>query len=623
MSKKIFPLLIVFVFSSLLFAQDKYYTPLNIKSAFNKNTRSLDGKPGNSYWQNRSDYILKAEYNPRTKLLTGHAEIKYHNNSPDTIKQITIRLYQDIYKKGNTRDFALDPRSLNDGVKVSNQKLDNESIPIANINRRGTNLFYNLLNPLNPKSEVNISLDWEFNMPIYSGVRMGTYDSVSAFVAYWYPQVSVYDDIDGWDNLNYTGQVEFYNDFGDFDVELTVPKGFVVWATGVLQNPESVLAPAIYEKYKKANQSDSIYHIIKKEDYKNLVTSDNENNVWKFKADYVPDFAFATSNHYLWDGSSIIVDNKTGRKTFVDAAYNSNSKDFPLVANIARTTVDMLSNDLPGYPFPYPKITIFNGDGGMEFPMMVNDGSADGKAGTVHLTSHEISHTYFPFFMGTNERKYAWMDEGWATLLPSRIQSKLAPGYDPISRNAQQYNEFAGSEGDIAPIVPSFLLNGASYRTASYRRPGEAYNILCELLGEETFKKALNEYISRWNGKHPIPNDFFNTFDNVTGEDLSWFWKPWFFESGYPDLAVTSVIRNEKEQKVIIENKGTMPIPIELKVTFDDGTTETKTQSPAVWKNGMKKYEALFNTSKIIKSVELGSTKYSDTDLKNNSLKAN
>ena len=623
MSKKIFPLLIVFVLSSLLFAQDKYYTPLNIKSAFNNKTRSLDGKPGENYWQNRSDYNLKAEYNPRTKLLKGHAEIKYHNNSPDTIKQITIRLYQDIYKKGNTRDFQLDPRSLNDGVKVTNQKIDNESLPIANINRSGTNLFYNLLKPLNPKSQVNISLDWEFNMPIYSGVRMGTYDSVSAFVAYWYPQVAVYDDIDGWDNLNYTGQVEFYNDFGDFDVELTLPKGFVVWATGVLQNPESVLAPAIYEKYKNASQSDSIYHIIKTEDYKNLVTSDNEKNVWKFKAEYVPDFAFATSNHYLWDGSSIVVDKKTGRKTFVDAAYNRDSKDFPLVANIARITVDMLSNDLPGYPFPYPKITIFNGEGGMEFPMMVNDGSADGKAGTVHVTSHEISHTYFPFFMGINERKYAWMDEGWATLLPSRIQSKLAPGYDPISRNALQYNEYAGGDRDIAPIVPSFLLNGASYRTASYRRPGEAYNILYELLGEETFKKALNEYIARWNGKHPIPYDFFNTFENVSGEDLSWFWKPWFFESGYPDLAISSIVPSEKSQKVIIENKGTMPIPVELKVTYDDGTNETQTQSPAVWKNGNKKYEALFNTSKKIKSVELGSTKYSDVNLKNNSFKAN
>jgi aminopeptidase N len=225
--------------------------------------------------------------------------------------------------------------------------------------------------------------------------------------------------------------------------------------------------------------------------------------------------------------------------------------------------------------------------------------------------------------MGINERKYAWMDEGWATLLPSRIQSKLAPGYDPISRNALQYNEYAGGDRDIAPIVPSFLLNGASYRTASYRRPGEAYNILYELLGEETFKKALNEYIARWNGKHPIPYDFFNTFENVSGEDLSWFWKPWFFESGYPDLAISSIVPSEKSQKVIIENKGTMPIPVELKVTYDDGTNETQTQSPAVWKNGNKKYEALFNTSKKIKSVELGSTKYSDVNLKNNSFKAN
>lgn len=625
MNRKVFTA-VIFLLATFSFAQKSSLTiPLNIQKAIDKGTRTLEGKPGPNYWQNGADYKIKAELAPQTRILTGTEEITYYNNSPDTLKQIVIKILMDIYRRGNTIDFEIDTKALTDGMKSSGIFVDGKEYKTdgtsSKLRREGTNLFLTLEKPIAPKSKAEIKCDWSFIIPNTSQIRMGAYDSTTFFVAYWFPQVAVYDDIDGWDVVNYTGQVETYNDFSNYNVELTVPKNFLVWSTGVLLNPEEVLSSEIYEKYKKAYSSTEVVRIVEEKDYqKGLVTADNGNLTYKFKAENVMDFAFATSDHYLWDGSSLIVDKKEGRASFIDAAYNKASKDFYNVAEIARKAIESFSTQIPGVPYPYPEMTVFNGVGGMEFPMMVNDSSVPELQGTVHLTSHEISHTYFPFYMGINERKYAWMDEGWATMLPFDFQTANAPGYDPRTRNAQGLSEFAGNEQDIPPMVLSYELQGASYRTASYRRPGAAYEFLRQTLGDDLFKKCLHEYMNRWNSKHPIPYDFFFTFNETAGQNLNWFFKPWFFETKYPDLTLAAV-KLKDGISISVTNKGGLPLPIKIKFYYEDGTNELVYDKNAdEWKDGKVGILTIIKPKTNVKMIELGSTQTPDVNLKDNTV---
>jgi cyclophilin family peptidyl-prolyl cis-trans isomerase len=623
MNKKIFTA-VIFLLAANSFAQKSSLTiPLNIQRAIEKSTRTLEGKPGPNYWQNNAEYKIKAELEPKSRKLSGEETITYYNNSPDTLKQIVIKILMDLYRKGNSRDFEISPRVLTDGVQSKGIFVNGAEIKTDgtknSLRREGTNLFVPLEKPIAPKSKAELKLQWNFVLPNESQVRMGAYDSTAFFVAYWFPQIAVYDDIDGWDVVNYTGQVETYNDFSNYEVELTVPKNFLVWSTGVLLNPGEVLSSEIYEKHKKAYSSTEVVRIVEEKDYqKGLITIDEQKLSYKFKAENVMDFAFATSDHYLWDGSSVLVDKKVGRTSFVDAAYNKASKDFYTVAEVARKAIESFSTHIPGVPFPYPKMTVFNGEGGMEFPMMVNDSSVPDLQGEVHLTSHEISHTYFPFFMGINERKYAWMDEGWATMLPFDFQTANAPGYDPRTRNSRSYNEYAGNEQDVPPMVLSYELRGASYRTASYRRPGAAYEFLRQMLGDDLFKKCLHEYMNRWNGKHPIPHDFFFTFNETAGQDLNWFFKPWFFETKYPDLSLTALYTNEGVS-LSVSNKGGLPLPVKIKFYYEDETSEIVYDKNAdEWKDGNAEILTIIKPTAKVKKIELGSTQIPDANEKNN-----
>jgi hypothetical protein len=615
--------LILFVTVSVNAQESTYRIPLNIKKAVEKGTRTLDGTPGPNYWQNTADYTIKAEVEPATRTVSGKEIIVYSNNSQDTLKQVVVKILMDLYKKSNPHDFEISPVDLTDGAVISKIVLNNEEIKIGrdenSVKCDGTNLFIPVQKGIAPKAKVELKIDWNFILPKETKVRMGAYDETSFFVAYWYPQVAVYDDIDGWDVLNYTGQVETYNDFSNYNVEVTVPKNFLVWATGLLQNPEEVYSAPVLERYKEALNSNTVKKIVEEKDYKNgPVTADKDKITYRYKAENVMDFVFATSDHYLWDGSSIVVDAKTGRQTFIDAAYNKSSKDYYEVAQIAQDVISYFSTQIPGRPFPYPKMTVFNGQGGMEYPMMVNNSSVEEHAGTIHLTAHEICHTYFPFYMGINERKYAWMDEGWATMLPFEFETMRALGYDPRSLNARDYSQSAGTEQDIPPIVLSNQLRGQSYRSASYRRPGLAYGFLKEFLGDDMFLKCLHEYMDKWNGKHPVPYDFFNIFSKAAGQNLDWYFKPWYIETKYPDLSLSAKLVNGSVN-INVTNKGGLPLPVKIKFYNEDGTRDVVYQKKAdEWKDGKTFMETTIHPAKKVVRVELGTSQIPDVNLKDN-----
>ena len=619
-------IILLMVFSNLSAQNGNVYLPLDIKPLYENDTRSMDGKPGPNYWQNHSNYKIEVEVVPEKRLIKGIAKITYFNDSPDTLNQMVIRLYPDIFKKGQIRDFNLDPADINDGMRITRLKIDEQELNEVQIDtsdlRKGTNLIINLDKAINPSLQAQMYVEWHFTTSIHKNVRMGAYDSTSFMIAFWYPQIAVYDDVDGWDRYDYTGLQEFYNDFNNYEVGITVPKDFLVWATGELENAGDVLTKSYYKKYIKALNSDEVISIVNEQDLESgQITKDSDKLTWKFKAEQVPDFAFATSDHYLWDQTSIQV-GQDKRRVKVGAAYKKESEDFYKVAEIARKSIEYFSNQMPGVPYPWPSMTVFNGGGGMEFPMMVNDGSTPTMPRTISLTSHEIAHTYFPFYMGTNERKYAWMDEGWAVMLPIGFVLQEAPDFDRRAVIATEYANVAGKELDLPTIIPSVAYGGQiyrpSYRGASYTKAGMAYQMLRDLLGDKLFKKALHTYMDRWHGKHPIPYDFFFTFDDVVGKDLSWFWNPLFFEPGYPDLAIGEVNQKDNTVNVKINRLGSVPIPVSLIVEYSDGTERLIEKKADVWKDGSTFILIELEKGKSVKRLVLGNKYIPDINFKNN-----
>ncbi len=624
-------LVLLLIFLGWTQARDhSLYVPLNIQKAYANGTRSYDGQPGPSYWVNHAAYQIDVHFTPDTRTISGSETIEYFNESPDTLRKLVLRLYQNNRRFGAQRDWPVAKEDLHDGEQISLLKINDQTIPTENNNavrRAGTNMIVRLDQPLPPRQSIQIAVNWQYVVSHISNIRNGCYDSTSCFIGYWYPQVAVYDDIDGWDQYNYTGLQEFYNDFSDFDVRITVPNHFAVWATGLLQNPEQVFPEKILDRYRQAKTSDQINHIITEQDYREgpVIKTDRPTNTWHFKARQVPDFAFALSDHYLWDLTSLQVEKD--RRVLIGAAFKKESKDFFDVCRIARASIDYYSTTLPGVPFPFPALTVFNGRGGMEYPMMVNDGSAQRRASTVHVTSHEIAHSYFPFYMGINERKYAWMDEGWATMLPFELQHRLAEEYDPIARTVHRYEAVAGSEFDLPMFVPTIVYGSnafrPSYRNEAYNRSGMAYYLLQRLMGKEKFRQALQEYVRRWHGRHPIPYDFFFTFDQVYGQNLSWFWKPWFFDFGFPDLAIKDVMMNQDGATILIEKIGRLPVPVELNVTFADSTTKQISRGIEVWRSGVSGISLNLPGHKKILSVQLGSDHIPDANKENNYFSVN
>ena len=616
----------IILFSVISLCQDNLFIPRNILFAYEKGTRSFDGKPGAEYWQNSSDYKISVNVDPSTYLIGGTEEITYHNNSPDSLNRIVLRLYPNIYKKGSARDYAINPGAVDDGILIKEINVNGRTINLENVSRyrvlSSTAIIY-LSDLIPPNTSANLKISWSYKLSSKAKLRVGVYDSTTAFVGYWYPQISVYDDIDGWDYYNYDGQTEFYNDFSNFEVSISIPNNFGVWATGDLQNPESVLKKNFFEKYKAARQSDSVVRIISSDDLNSdeIFNDDDEINTWQYKANNVTDFAFAFSDHYLWDGVTNTKSANSDEKIFLQAIYPSDSNNFKYVAGISKNLVRYFSEEMPGINFPSQSFVAFNNGrigGGMEFPMMINNGSQELIDNTVSLAAHEMAHQYFPFFVGTNEKKYAFMDEGWAVMLPFNYMEKFAGINARLISTVANYEMIAGTEDDIAPMIISTSLDYGSYRNSAYNRPAIAYEFLNEMLGDKLFVEALQEFIKRWTAKHPGPYDLFFTFNEVTGRNLNWFWKPWFFDFGFPDLAIDKVEIENTTAKIKIRKNGSVPTPVYIKLIYVDKTEDEYYYSTVVWKDGNEIFEISVELSGLLNEINLGSLTIPDSNRENN-----
>jgi hypothetical protein len=614
----------VVLFSSTVFTQVQQYMPLEIRQAYHKATRSLDGRPGPNYWQNHANYSIKAELLAEESKLTGEESIVYFNNSPDTLTKVVLRLYPDLYKKGNARNWPLGMEAVNEGTQINWLKINNKTVNLEDkkvVYRSATNLHVTLTDSLLPGDSLKISTSWEFEIPTRT-VRMGNYQNNKFFIAYWYPQVAVYDDIDGWDVIEYHGTVEYYNDFNNFDVAINVPDGFIVWATGDLVNEQDMFTDEVLSQLSKARKSEEVVRIFSAEDCrKNKVLRKNDGNNWHFSAKGVPDFSFAASDIMNWDGASPIVDSASGRRALAAAVYPDSTKTFKNGGEYSRITVEHFSHVMPGYPFPYAHMTSFcNGrmGGGMETPMMANNGDPADEERALGLFGHENAHTYFPFLTGINERKYAWMDEGWAVFLPTIMMENEMPGYRYFERMVSTFEEMSGKEKESSLMVLSYQIAGySSYRFHAYSRSAMAYYFLQDALGDSVFKAALLGFIERWEGKHPTPYDFFNTFVNISGQRLFWFFEPWFYSKAYADQGIRKVTM---DNKIVVENVGGLPLPVYLQCEYADGTQEIISETTAVWQYSDAAIVLAANPDKRIKKITLGSAVIPDINKNNNTL---
>ncbi len=597
-------------------AQVKLPVPLNVQELYNKGYRSADGKPGKNYWQNTADYTINVSYDPVSRLITGTEEITYINNSPGKLTALLFKLYPNLYKKDALRNMAVDVADMTDGVNISRLEIAGKPKDVKQLAINGTNMFVPAAIPAG--QTVKVAVDFSYTLNKSSHIRTGEIEEGAAFIAYFFPRVAVYDELDGWNMNPYLGQAEFYNDFCNFNLSVTVPPGYLVWGTGDLQNCNEVLADKYCGRIANAEKSDSIVFIVDENDLKTGgITKDSLANTWKFKASNVVDVAFAVSNHYVWNATSLVVDKSTGRRTRVDALFNTKHKSYFDVINYARKTVQLMSYDFPKWPYPYNHISVFDGLDQMEYPMMVNDNPVSSKEDDITLTDHEIFHTMFPFYMGINETKYGWMDEGWATigewLLSTMIDSTIHDDYG-VSKTERSM----GSEEDLPITTLTTSLNGAAFFTNSYPKPAFGYLFVKDMLGDGLFFKGLHFYIQQWNGKHPGPLDFFNCMNTGSGKNLNWFWKKWFYDNGYADLAINKVVNTTSAKQISIESKGNKPVPVDVTVTFADGTIQKIHRSIAVWEKGNTTVLLKFNSSKKITKVQLGSLYVPDWNKEDN-----
>ncbi|MGZ3945334.1 MAG: M1 family aminopeptidase, partial [Mucilaginibacter sp.] len=340
----------------------------------------------------------------------------------------------------------------------------------------------------------------------------------------------------------------------------------------------------------------------------------------------ITDVALGISNSYDWDAASVVVDDATGRRASMQAAFPDKSADFHHSVQAGRNSLSWFSHNWPGVPYPFPKMTAFQGFADMEYPMMVNDSHNDDVSFSQFVQDHEIAHTYFPFYMGINETKYGFMDEGWATTLElligtSEVGKEKAEGLYKNFRIDGWIHDPQTAE-DLPIITPGTeLRNGLGNN--EYGKPSLSYFALKDMLGDELFKKALHTYMDNWHGKHPMPWDYFNSMSNGSGKNLNWFFNNWFFTNGYDDLALTKVEKSAGGYKLDIQNVGGFAIPFDIKVTYVDGETGSFHEKPSVWEKNQKQTVVIIRTIKAIKSITLDNGIFMDSNESNNSWKAN
>lgn len=606
-------------------------------------SRSATGEPNVGYWQNKADYQINVSLNDVTNQVAGSVIITYKNNSPHALPFLWLLLDQNLFtqdSRGQAR-MPLDGRSrygdsksnFNGGYKISSVKLVNEN-NAADYIITDTRMQIRLPKALKPGGDViKIKIDYAFELPEYGADRCGILKTKNGnifAVAQWYPRMCVFDDVEGWNTEPYLGPSEFYLEYGDFDVNITAPASHIVVCSGELLNESEVLTPTQLSRMAQAKKSDQTVMIrTEKEVTDPSSRPDKTNLTWHYKISNSRDVAWASSKSFIWDAARInLPSGKTSLAVSVYPAESSGQKGWSRSTEYTKASIENYSKRWFEYPYP-AAVNVASNIGGMEYPGIVFCGYRATNAGLFGVTDHEFGHTWFPMIVGSNERKYGWMDEGFNTFINTLAEVDFNNGeYKSKPTNMETTAKRMFGENTEPIFSTPDALKERNIGNDLYSKPGYGLELLRnEILGPDRFDYAFKEYIKRWAYKHPTPWDFFRTMDNASGENLQWFWKSWFVENYLFNQAIIAVDYDKngphKGAVVTIANLEQMALPVNISYETKTGKKGTLKLPVEVW-NNTNTWKVKLPTTEELKKVELDAEKvFPDIDFSNNVWNAN
>lgn len=591
----------------------------SIRRAFAAGTRDSSGRPGPGYWQLWMDYKIHVRLDPATSTVSGRETATIHNRSESTLTSVALRLEQNIL--GPTAARLSSPTEAMEGIRFTRLALNGVALdvqdttrgvipgstrrtrPLSTILRERTVVQLQLPTPIAPHGTGTVEAEWSFRVPRVDantrGDRGGSWGDSLYQVAYWYPRVAVYDDLraGGWNTEPYLGPSEFYNNFGRYDVSIDVPAGWIVGATGVLQNPGDVLTPAARQRLSRVPGSDSVQRIVTAaERGPGRATPAGNRLVWRFVADTANDFAFGTARDFVWDATRVAI---PGRGTIPVHILHlpGHTNQYASVGAIARHALQFYSRLLG--PYLFPQLTFVDGpEGGMEYPMFLMSGAG--------AADHEVAHQWWPMMVGVNETWYPFMDEGfdeYVNILSEADANRVPPRLNGLG---QSYGRVSGDEAE-APQMWNANYGGPTYGFQAYQKAPMMLSSLGGIVGDSAVQRALGEFTKAWVFRHPSPWDFAFFMNNALKRDLGWFWYYWLFTTESVDGSIQSVSTAGTRTTVTVRQAGQMPSPVVLRVQLAatgpavrpmansrmlDATTAVVTFPVDVWFRGSRTFEA-------------------------------
>lgn len=571
--------------------------------------RAADGQPGPKYWQNRADYTLAATLNDQSNEITGSEVLTYTNNSPQNLGFLWMQLDQNLFKL-DSRGTAIVPpagsrnwgrgEAFEAGYKIKSVKYVGlkGALVDAKFVISDTRMQVFLPKQVTANGGVaKLKIEYSFVSPNYGSDRMGYLDDKISkngkiyTVAQWYPRMCVYDEVLGWNTQPYTGPGEFYLEYGDFDLSITAPAKHIVVASGELLNPTEVYTPEQQKRWAQAAQSEKTVVIRSAAEVTEASSrpAGKATLTWHFKIKNARDASWASSAAFIVDAAKM--DLPSGKKSIAISAYPVESDGIDAWARSTEYVKKSIEyNSSKWFEFPYPAATAVAGIvGGMEYPGIVFCGYRAKKGSLWGVNDHEFGHTWFPMIVGSNERLYGWMDEGFNTFINTLSTADFNKG------------EYARKPGDMHKIGDFFTkpelepmmsqpanLKEKNTGTLLYAKPSAGLVLLREqILGPERFDFAFKTYINRWAFKHPTPDDFFRTMENASGESLQWFWRGWFLNDWRLDVAVSDVKYIDSDASkgalITIDNLGKMAMPVILEIKTKSGKTDRMKLPVEVW----------------------------------------
>ncbi len=599
-------------------------------------TRTASGAPGARYWQNRADYDIKTTLDTTTKSVSADETLRYTNNSPDTLTFVWLQTEQNAFRANSLNGYIFPEnsrfgaRGFQGGYTFSRIE---QVMPAAGgakparkalVTRENETMTkVNLAEPLAPGRTAVIEMAYKFPVPEHGADRMGRDGSLYE-IAQWYPRVAVYDEIRGWNIEPYLGQGEFYLEYGDFSLAITVPAGYIVASTGALENAKEVLPPPMVARLAEAAKSDKVVRIITAEELASGAARPKHDGTitWKFKAKNVRDAVWAAAPDYQWDASSY-------KGAYAFAYYRPNAaKLWQDAADMSRMSIQEYSERW--FPYPWPHISAIEGPiSGMEYPMIAMEDQSRTAQELYNVVTHEIGHMWFPMIVGSNERVYMWQDEGFNTFINTFSEARRFPAEgDQMRRALGERSMIEGlmrANRDEPINVGPDRINPMFLGFQAYVKPSVGLQLLRqEILGPEAFDDAFRTYTARWAFKHPTPADFFRTMEDASGRRLDWFWREWFIENPHFDQAFDDVRVNTRGDTTTVDvayaNRARGVLPIRARFTLSDGTTQDFNYPAEVWSTNTVQYrrQYKFAGKKPVK-IELDPEhRLVDTDRSNN-----